>query len=95
MKMDFTMFSPRIGKKFVQHVVPGVIKPMRVLWNEFIAFVFFALAVLAVPSAYRSVKSFDGDAQSFFRILLSSGFALIMIIFGISSFLRARKISRL
>lgn len=89
------MFSSQTGKKFVQHVVPGVIKPMRVLWNEFIAFVFFALAVLSVPSAYRSVKSFDGDAQSLFRILLSSGFALIMLIFGVTSFLRARKISRL
>ncbi len=88
------MFSSQTGKKFAQHVLPGVIKPLRVLWNEFIAFLFFALAVLAVPSAYRSVKSFDGDAQGLFRILLSSGFALIMLIFGVTSFLRARKISR-
>ncbi len=83
-----------IGKKFVQHVVPGVIKPVRILWNEFIAFVFIALAVLAVPSAYRNIKNFDGDAQSFFRAFLSCGFALIMLIFGLFSYLRARKISR-
>jgi hypothetical protein len=83
-----------LGKKFVQHVVPGVIKPVRVLWNEFIAFLFFALAVLAAPSAYRHIKDFDGDAQSFFRTLLTCGFALIMIVFGITSYLRARKISR-
>jgi hypothetical protein len=83
-----------LGKKFVQHVVPGVIKPVRVLWNEFIAFLFFALAVLSVPSAYRHIKNFDGDTQSFFRALLTCGFALIMIFFGITSYIRARKISR-
>lgn len=83
-----------ISKKFVQHVVPKVIKPVRILWNEFIAFLFFALAVLAVPSAYRHIKNFDGDAQSFFRTLLTCGFALIMVVFGIFSYLRARKISR-
>lgn len=83
-----------IGKKFIQHVVPGVIKPLRVLWNEFIAFLFFALAILAIPSAYRHIKNFEGDPQSFFRAVLSCGFALIMIVFGVFSYLHARKISR-
>jgi uncharacterized membrane protein len=83
-----------IGKKFVQHVVPGVVKPLRVLWNEFIAFLFFALAVMAVPSAYRHIKNFDGETQDFFRALLSCLFAVIMIFFGVMSYLRARKISR-
>jgi len=83
-----------IGKKFVQHVVPGVIKPVRVIWNEFIAFLFFALAILSVPSAYRHIKNFEGDPQSFFRTFLTCGFALIMIVFGVFSFLRARKIGR-
>ncbi|MEO8128601.1 MAG: hypothetical protein ABJF23_02115 [Bryobacteraceae bacterium] len=83
-----------IRKKFVQHVVPGVIKPVRVIWNEFIAFLFFALAVLSVPSAYRHIRDFEGDAQSLFRTLLTCGFALIMIVFGVFSYLRARKISR-
>ena len=83
-----------IGKKFIQHVVPGVIKPVRILWNEFIAFLFFALAALAIPSAYRHIKNFEGDPQSFFRILLSCGFALIMLVFGVFSYIHARKISR-
>ena len=83
-----------IGKKFIQHVVPGVIKPLRILWNEFIAFLFFALAALAIPSAYRHIKNFEGDPQSFFRILLSCGFALIMFVFGVFSYIHARKISR-
>ena len=83
-----------ITRKLVQHVLPGVIKPMRVLWNEIIGFVFLALAVWAVPSAYRHIRDFDGDGESLFRVILSSLFALLMIGFGVSSFLRARRISR-
>lgn len=85
---------PSITKKFVQHVVPGVVRPVRILWNEFIAFLFFALSVMAVPSAYRHIRDFDGDPKSFFRAVLSSVFALIMLAFGVTSYLRARKISR-
>ena len=85
---------PGIGKKFVRHVLPGVVKPMRVLWNEIIGFIFLCLAVLSVPSAYRHLRDFDGNPESLFRTILSCSFALIMIGFGVSSFLRARKISR-
>ena len=84
----------KLGKKFIQHVVPGVIKPVRILWNEFISFLFFALAILAVPSAYRHIKNFEGDPKSFFRAVLSCGFSLIMLIFAVFSYLHARKISR-
>jgi hypothetical protein len=83
-----------LGKKFVQHVVPGVVKPVRVLWNDFIAFIFAILAIMAVPSAYRHIKNFDGDPPSFFRAILSCCFAVIMIVFAVGSYLRARKISR-
>ena len=83
-----------IARKFIQHVVPGVIKPMRVLWNEVIGFVFLALAGLSVPSAIRTTREYDGDAESFFRLLLTGLFIVIMLYFGVTSFLRARKISR-
>lgn len=81
-------------RKFLQHVVPGVIKPLRVLWNEIIGFVFLCLAVWAVPSAYRHIRDFDGQGESIFRVILSSLFAALMIGFGVSSFIRARRISR-
>ena len=82
------------GKKLAQHVLPTVIKPMRVLWNEVIGFLFLAIAVIATPSAYRHVRNFDGEPQSLFRLLLTCFFALLMLGFGIASFLRARRISR-
>jgi len=84
----------RTGKKLVQHIVPGVVKPMRVLWNEIIGFLFVCIAILATPSAYRHVRDFDGEPQSIFRVLLTCFFALIMLFFGLASFWKARKISR-
>ena len=81
-------------RKFVEHVVPGVVRPMRILWNEIIGFVFLALAVWAIPSTIRAVREFDGDADSLFRIVLAGLFATLMVWFGITSFLRARRISR-
>jgi len=81
-------------KKFFQHVVPGVLKPLRVLWNEIIGFLFLAFGVWAVPSTYRNIRDFSGDGDSLFRIILTSIFSLMMVYFGITSFLRARKISR-
>ncbi len=84
----------RLIHKFLGHVLPGVMRPMRVLWNEVIGFLFIVLAIWAVPSAIRNVRQFDGDAGSFFRVVLSFSFAGIMAYFGITSFLRARKISR-
>ena len=81
-------------KKFLQHVVPGVVKPIRVLWNEVIGFVFLAISALTLPSTYRHIRDFNGDPDSFFRLILGSIFLLIMVFFGVSSFLRARKINR-
>ena len=81
-------------RQFLHYVVPGVIRPLRVLWNEIIGFVFLALAVWAVPSTLRAIREFQGDAESFFRILLAGLYAVLMIWFGVGSFLRARRISR-
>ena len=80
--------------RFLGHVMPGVIRPLRVLWNEIIGFVFVVLAAWAAPSAIRNVREFAGDAGSFFRVILSIGFSAVMAYFGIASFLRARRISR-
>lgn len=39
------------AKRFLGHVVPGVIRPIHILWNQVIGFFFLVLAVLRpVPS---------------------------------------------
>jgi hypothetical protein len=80
--------------RFLGHVLPGVIRPMHALWNEIIGFVFIVLAIWAAPSAWRNIRLVDGNSESFFKAAISVGFALLMVYFGVSSFLKARKISR-
>lgn len=82
------------ASKFSQHVLPGVVRPMRVLWNEIIGFIFLCMAVPAITSAVRTLHKFEGDGSSMLKLIVTSIFGVIMICFGVSSFLRARKISR-
>lgn len=83
-----------LTNKFLHHVVPGVIKPLRILWNEMIGFLFIVLGLLALPSIVRGMREFDGSGDAFFRVGLAVIFLLVMSYFGVSSFWRARKISR-
>lgn len=83
-----------LGKKFLSHVMPGIIKPLRILWNEMIAFVFVIFAVMSAPKFYNAWKDFNGDPDRLFRLLLTGIFCVTMSTFAILSFLRARKISR-
>lgn len=82
------------AKKFADSVLPAVIKPLRVLWNEIIGFFFIVLALLAIPAAYRSMASFNGDIVGLGRIFLTAVFGLVMLAYGVHSFLRARKINK-
>jgi hypothetical protein len=82
------------ANRFVKTVVPAVIRPLRVLWNEMIGYLFLVFAALAGFSAYRGWRAFDGSGDAVLRVALSGFFALVMAWFGLSSFLRARKISR-
>lgn len=85
---------PRIVKQFFNHVVPHVARPLRVLWNEIIGFLFVVLAVWSASSVIRHAREFDNSTGSIFRLTLSVIFTLLMAGFGIFSFLRARKISK-
>jgi hypothetical protein len=81
-------------QKFLAHVLPNVIRPLQALWNQLIGFIFLVLAAWAIPSAIRNLRQYQGDSESLFRVVLSFSFAGIMTYFGITSFLRARRISR-
>lgn len=79
---------------FVEHVVPGVVRPMRALWNEIIGFIFIVLAVAMTPGLFRAFRDLDTPSGSLGRLFLAATFVVVLLYFGISSFLRARKISR-
>ncbi|HEY1758652.1 MAG TPA: hypothetical protein VGG72_24990 [Bryobacteraceae bacterium] len=83
-----------IVRQFVHHVVPGVLRPLRILWNEIIGFIFLVLAAWMIPSTVRSVRQLNSPDGSIFRVLMFIGFGALMAYFGVTSFLKARKISR-
>lgn len=79
------MFST--AKKFFDHVVPTVIRPIHIVWNQAIGFVFI---VLAVVFGYRVVR---GNEPLSLQIV-GGLFVLLIAWFGIASFWKARKISK-
>ena len=85
------MISLGRGRQFVKHVLPAIIRPLRVLWNQVIGFFFLALAAWAMPAAIRSIREYDGDPESFFHVTLSGLFILMMAGFGVYSFRRANR----
>jgi len=78
-----------MAKKFLGHVIPGIIRPIHILWNQVIGFFFLVLAVLPVNYIIKDWRK--GTAP---RLALEIPFALLMAGFGIHSFMRARKISK-
>jgi hypothetical protein len=82
------------SRKFLGFVVPAVLKPARTLWHEVIGFLFLSLAIIFVFSGFRAVREFDGSIGAILRIAMLTFSVCLLGGYGISSFLRARKISR-
>ena len=80
--------------KLIQHIWPNIVRPLHALWNEIIGFLFLILTGGAAVIVVREVRSFEGDFEGLFRIVLAGLFGLWMGYYGITSFLKARKISR-
>jgi hypothetical protein len=79
------MFST--AKKFLGHVIPGIIRPIHILWNQVIGFVFI---VLACVFGYRVIRGKEPIGLQ----IVGGLFVLLIVWFGISSFWKARKISK-
>ncbi len=91
--------TARHSREFVKHVVPAVLKPARTLWNEVIGFLFICFAVVFGFKAVRLYLDFsrttgDEGSANLVRFAMAGFCTVLMLWFGITSFLRARKISR-
>ena len=83
----------------MKHVVPAVLKPARTLWNEVIGFLFICFAVIFGFRAVRIYQDYSKVASGesgddLVRLIIAGFCTLLMLYFGVTSFLRARKISR-
>jgi hypothetical protein len=75
--------------KFVKHVLPAAVKPVHSLWHEVIGFIFLAVAALAISYVIRKFATLG-----FGRLVIIIPLIVVTAVYGISSFLKARRISR-
>jgi hypothetical protein len=79
---------PEHARKFASHMVPHVVRPAQIIWNQAIGAVFllFAVSFFGYAGAHlENVAAVIGG------IFLGS----VMTFFGATSFLKARRLSRL
>lgn len=81
------------AKRFAKHVVPEVVRPARVIWNQAIGALFFVLATPALFKAIQLYRTLDTDPQGSFRLTVALIFVAVMMFFGVNSFLKARRIA--
>jgi TRAP-type C4-dicarboxylate transport system permease small subunit len=79
----------RQAGKFVKHVLPAAVKPVHSLWHEILGFIFLAVAAIATWKVARNSASMSPG-----RLALIVPFIVVTAAYGISSFLKARRISR-
>ncbi|MBV9612328.1 MAG: hypothetical protein JO091_07640 [Acidobacteriaceae bacterium] len=75
------------AQKFAQHVVPEVVRPARVIWNQAIGGVFL---LFALSFAGYAITQSHNPAAMLGGVFLG----LVMAFFSVASFLKARQISR-
>lgn len=81
------------ARRFTHHIVPEVVRPARVVWNQAIGFLFFVLAIPAARMGIQLYRTLDTDPKGGFGLVISVIFVVVMVSFGVSSFLKARRIA--
>jgi predicted phage tail protein len=82
------------AQKFAQHVVPEVVRPARIIWNQAVGGVFIVFAIMFFGSAFRYFDSKTGIISNPVGLGFAIFLGVLMAIFGVSSFLKARRIGR-
>jgi hypothetical protein len=75
--------------KFVKHVLPAAVKPVHSLWHEVLGFIFLAVAAIAAWKVARNSSTMGPG-----RLAIIIPFIVVLAGYGVSSFLKARRISR-
>lgn len=81
----------------VKKFIPKLWRIARELFHEVMGFIFIALALFFTfgrQGLIKAVQDVQSDPDSFPRLLLVAVFVLMFGGFGVSSFLRAKRISR-
>lgn len=81
------------ARKFGEHMVPHVIRPAQIIWNKVIGLIFLVLAAEAFSQAYKFYRLLGSDSKAIVGLFIALLFGIPMLCFGVSSFMRARKLS--
>ena len=89
----------RYAREFLKHIIPAILKPARTLWNEVIGFLFLSFAAVFGFRAVHYAMDYrnggpTGGTGALIRLAMAGFCTFVMAWYGVSSFLRARKISR-
>ena len=82
------------ANRFVRHVVPEVVRPARIIWNQAIGGIFVLFAVVFLGYAYNYYRQMETDPSRSVPFGFSLFLGSVMAFFGIASFLKARSIGR-
>jgi hypothetical protein len=93
-KRDLIKETVRHSILFTRHVFPATIKPARTLWNEVIGFVFLLFAGAFGISAIQAGINFKGETGDLIKLIFAGIVTAVMAHYAISSFRKARRISR-
>jgi uncharacterized membrane protein len=87
-----TVSPAHLGRQaghFAKHVLPAAVKPIHSLWHEVLGFFFLVFAGLGIWKIVRN-RATMGPVQLAIIVPL----IVVLVVYGVSSFLKARKISR-
>jgi predicted phage tail protein len=82
------------ARKFAQHVVPEVVRPARVIWNQAIGGIFLLFALLFFGNAARYYSDLHAASRNGVALGFSVFLGAVMAIFAVASFAKARRIAR-
>ena len=82
------------ARKFATHVVPEVVRPAQIIWNQAVGGVFVLFAVLFFGYAVKYFRALDTGTGNPVALAFASFLGAVMLFFGVASFRKARRISR-
>lgn len=81
-------------QKFFSNIIPAVVRPLQVLWNQILGAIFLGLALFLARPTWRAWQEFDGQPVKLIRLGLAIFFFILMAGFGLHAFWRARRLDR-
>jgi hypothetical protein len=84
-------YAPTVKQSgaFIKHVLPAAVKPIHSLWHEILGFTFLVFCAIAIFKVVRHPGALNPG-----QLAIISVFIIVTGAYGISSVLKARRISR-